>query len=66
MNEKERTFNKHYIKYGGIFLDNHSEKGKEILKQTKQIADTVNNYYKDKKKYIYNSRWFRRKNVKEY
>ena len=32
MNEKERTFNKHYIKYGGIFLDNHSEKGKEILK----------------------------------
>lgn len=49
MNEKERTFNKHYIKYGGIFLDNHSEKGKEILKQTKQIADTVNNYYKDKK-----------------
>ena len=49
MNDKERIFNKQYIKYGGIFLDNNSEKGKEILKQINQVSNKVNNYYKDRK-----------------
>lgn len=49
MNDKERTFNKQYIKYGGIFLDNDSESGKEILKETDRVRRKVNNYYKDKK-----------------
>lgn len=49
MNDKERIFNKQYIKYGGIFLDNNLEKGKEILQQINQVSDKVNNYYKDRK-----------------
>jgi len=49
VNDKERIFNKQYIKYGGIFLDNNSEKGKEILQQINQVSDKVNNYYKDRK-----------------
>ena len=49
MNKTEKTFNRQYIKYGGIYLDNHSEKGIEVLKQINQIDTKVNGYYKDKK-----------------
>lgn len=49
MTDMERIFNKQYIRYGGIFLDNDSDSGKEILKQTNNIRKKVNNYYKDKK-----------------
>lgn len=49
MNKKERIFNRQYIKYGGIFLDNNSESGRSILKQINQVRDKVNNYYDDKK-----------------
>lgn len=49
MNENEKAFNRQYIKYGGIYLDNNSKKGKEILKQISQICNKVNDYYKGKK-----------------
>lgn len=49
MNENEKAFNRQYIKYGGIYLDNNSEKGKEMLKQISQICNKVNDYYKGKK-----------------
>ena len=49
MTDNERVFNKQYIRYGGIFLDDSSEKGKQILGEVDRIRKKINGYYKDRK-----------------
>lgn len=49
MTDNERVFNKQYIRYGGIFLDDSSEKGKQILGDVDRIRKKINGYYKDRK-----------------
>lgn len=65
MNENEKAFNRQYIKYGGIYLDNNSEKGKEILKQISQICNKVNDYYKGKKSIFITPKGGGRKSIKK-